>query len=328
MVAYTLYLKGRHCWNERSKDSLTKAVKYFEEAVERDPMFALAYSGQADSYCVLTDHGYLPANEGYAKAKNAAKKALQLDDALAEAHTSLGGVLFHEWDWLGTEAEFTKALVANPNYATAHQWYSLCLAALGRLEEAIEQAKIAEELDPLSAIIHACLGGHFYAARKYDASIEEFNKALELEPNFAPAYGQRYYVYLMKSMFNEALADLRQWLPGLSPSMATIMESQHQCYVYAVSGMTEEAKLIIRECEEKVARERDEALDRGVIANFIVIHFKLGNKNRAFEWLAKFFEMRMLTSSEVKCDPFFAEITSDPRFEELSRKTLRSLEAT
>jgi Tfp pilus assembly protein PilF len=316
-VAYTLYLKGRHCWNERSKHALADAVKYFKEAVERDPAFALAYSGLADTYSVLADHGYIQADVGFANAKDAAKRAIELGDTLAETHTSMGVILFHDWDWRGTEAEFTKAVKANPNYATAHQWYSLYLAALGRLDEAVKQAKLAEDLDPLSPSIHSCLGGHYYAAGQYSEAIEEFNKALELEPNFAPAHAQRYYVYMVKSMFDEALADLRHWLPGVPPAMAAIMESQHQSYVCAASGRLEEAKSLLKECEENVAGERDQDLDRGVMANFMVLNYKLGNRSRAFEWLSKFIQMRMLTPIEVKCDPFFSQVASDPKFEEL-----------
>ena len=156
--AYTLYLKGRYYWNERNKESLERAIKYFEEAIKRDPRFALAYSGLADSYRVLVDHGYLPPSEGSPKAKEAARKALELDETLAEAHTSLASILSLQWDWRGAEEEFAKALRSNPNYATAHHWYSIHLITLGRLDEAIKEVKIAEELDPLSPMIHTCVG--------------------------------------------------------------------------------------------------------------------------------------------------------------------------
>jgi TolB-like protein/Tfp pilus assembly protein PilF len=326
--AYTLYLKGRYYWNERSRDALEKAIKYFEEAIRMDPRFALAYSGLTDSYIVLVGHGYLPPSEGYPKAKEAARKALELDETLAEAHTSLGSILSHEWDWAGAEKEFTKAVKANPNYATAHHWYSIHLMTVGRLDEAIKELKIAEELDPLSAMIHTYAGQLFFYARQYDAAMKEFDKALELDPNFVPAHGNRADVYLVKSMFDEALAELKWVLPALPSTMGTMLEAHFRSYVCAMSGRTEEAKQIILECEEKIEHERDEDIDQSVMANFAIIHSKLGDKDRALEWLKRCFDARAITPYEVKLNPEFDEINSDPRFDELMKKTIRSLATT
>ena len=322
--AYTFYLKGRYYWNERNKESLEKAVKYFEEAIKRDPKFALAYSGIADSYVVLVDHGYVARSAGYAKATEAATKALKLDDTLAEAHTSLANILSAEWDWIRAEEEFAKALQANPSYATAHHWYSIHLLSLGRLDEAIKELKIAEQLDPLSPMIRSYGAAFVYlSARQYDLALAESDKALELDPNFVVAHFNRVWVYLAKSMFDEALAEQERVLPFLQP-----LSYDNRAFVgaaYAIAGRTEDAKRILREWEEASAHERAEDVNHWALA---LIHLNLGNKDRAFESLEKAFEARTITPFLVKLIPFFDEMTSDPRFDELMKKTVRSLTPT
>jgi TolB-like protein/Flp pilus assembly protein TadD len=316
--AYTFYLKGRYYWNERSRESLGKSIKYFEEALKRDTEFALAYSGLADSYAVSVDHGYFARSEGYAKARDAAKKALQLDDTLAEAHTSLANILGDEWDWIRAEEEFHKALRANPNYATAHHWYSIHLLSLGRLDEAIKELKTAEELDPLSPIIRSYGGVYVYlSARQYDTALAEVDKALELDPNFVSAHFNRVWVYLAKSMFDEALAELELVLPLFQP-LSTANKAEVGS-IYAIAGRTEDAKRILRECEEVSTHERAEDVSHWAL---VLIHLNLGNKNRAFESLEKAFEAYTITPFQVKLLPFFDEMTSDPRFDELMKKTL------
>jgi len=315
--AYTLYLKGRYYWNERNKESLEKAVKYFEEAIRRDPKFALAYSGIADTYGVLAEHGYLTRSEGSAKARDAATKALMLDDTLAEAHTSLANILSSEWDWIRAEEEFAKALQANPNYATAHHWYSIYLLDVGRLDEAIRELKVAEELDPLSPMIHAYGALVYVYPRQYDIALAEADKALELDPNLVAGQQNRVWVYLAKSMFDEALAEQERVLPFLEP-----LSCDNRALVgaaYAIAGRTEEAKRLLRECEEASAHERTEDVSPQALA---LIHLKLGDKDRAFEWLEKAIKARTITPFLVKLSPFFDEMTSDPRFDELMKKNL------
>jgi adenylate cyclase len=319
--AYTLYLKGRYYWNERNKESLENAIKYFEEATKRDPEFALAYSGLADTYIVLVDHGYLAWSEGIAKARNAAMKAVDLDDTLAEAHTSLANILSAEWNWTQAEEEFAKALRGNPNYATAHHWYSIHLASLGDLEGALREMEIAKELDPLSPMIHAYAALGYLCRRRYDLALEELDKALELDPNFVPAHTNRVDVYLVESMFKEALTELERVLPFFQP-LSTAMKAE-SASVYAIAGRTEEAKRILRECEE--ANESDEDLNPQRLA---LVYWKLGNKNRAFEWLEKAFESRTVTPFLLRLHPLFDEITSDPRFDELQKRIVRSLAPT
>jgi adenylate cyclase len=322
--AYKSYLKGRYFWNDRSREAIEKAIKYFEEAIEMDPAFALAYSGLADSYIVLADHEYLPPSDGYSKAKRAAMKALELDETLAEAHTSLGTILSREWDWAGAEREFADALRANSNYATAHHWYSLHLLSLGHLEKAFSELEIAEELDPLSPMIHAYGALVYVCARKYDVALEELDKALELDPNFVPVHATGYWVYRARSMLDEAAVELKLFLPHLPQTAAAMLEAQFRSYVCAVSGRTEEARQILRECEERIALERDEDIRDVVMADFAIIHWKLGDRDHALEWLKRSFEARVITPFLVRLYPHFDEITSDPRFEELSRKSVGS----
>src|SRR5258705_3398008 len=181
--AYQLYLKGRFYWNKRTPEALQKAIDYFNQAIEKDSNFALAYAGLADCYVVPAMR--LPPRDAMAKAKAAAMRALELDETLAEAHSSLGRVLAsYDWDWTNAEKEYTRAIELNPRYAVAHQWYGGYLAVLGRSNEALAERKRAQELEPLSLIINAELGMAFYYARDYDQAIEQFPKTLALDPNF------------------------------------------------------------------------------------------------------------------------------------------------
>jgi TolB-like protein/Tfp pilus assembly protein PilF len=311
--AYTSYLKGRYYWNKRNRESLEKGLGYFEEAIKRDPKFALAYSGLSDCYIVLVDQGY--AAENLTKVKEMATKALELDDRLAEVHTSLANTLSCEWDWARAEEEFAKALKANPNYATAHHWYSIHLYYLGRLDEAIKELKTAEVLDPLSPQIHAHGAWVYLAARQFNTALTKCDEALELDPNFVPGYANRSWVYLAKSMFNEATADLERVVPFFQqPSGRRAIIGA----VYAIAGRIEEAKRFLRECEEAAKLERAEDVNYGALA---LIHLKLGNKDRAFESLEKAFKARTMTPFLCKLSPFYDELTSDPRFDELVKKS-------
>jgi adenylate cyclase len=318
--AYTLYLKGRYYWNERNKESLERAIKYYSQAIKRDPEFALAYSGLADCYMVLVNHSYLPPNEGYPKAKEAATKALELDDTLAEAHTSLANVVSNEWEWPKAQREFKEALRLNPNYPTAHHWYSIYLLSLGRLDEAIREAKVAQELDPLSPQIHAYAGILHTIARQYNIALKELDKSLELDPNFVAAHEYRCYVYLFKSMFEEALSEMQLTLRFFHTSTANV--GAFTGAVYAMAGRIEEAKRVLRESEDASTHEY-------VDPQWMVFaHSRLGNKDRAFEWLEKAFEAHTFTPFQAKLDPRFNGITSDPRFGEVLKRTLRPPDGT
>ncbi len=208
--AYQAYLKGRYFWNKRTAEGFKKAIEYFQQAIEKDPAHALAYAGLADSYNLLGTYRVFPPKEAYPRAKAAAMKALETDATLAEPHASLAWVKFRfDWDWLGAETEFRRALALNRRYPTAHYWCAFYLAAMGRLEEASAQIKQAQELDPLSVIINATVGNVFISARHYDQAIEELRKTLELDPNFAYAHDALGEADKEKAMFEEAIAEER-----------------------------------------------------------------------------------------------------------------------
>jgi len=267
---------------------------------------------------VLVDHRYLTRSEGHPKAKAATTNALELDDTLAEAHTSYAVMLTaFGWDWIRAEQEFVRALQANPNYATAHHWYSLHLTSLGCVDEAFREAEIAKELDPLSPQIRVNAGICYSHARKYGIALEELDKALELDPGFVPAHSNRVWVYLAKSMFDEALAEQERVLPFLQP-LSTAWRAWIGA-VYAIAGRTEEAKRILRECEEASAHERVEDVNPEAVA---LLHLKLGNRDSAFEWLEKGIKARTITPFPAKLNPFFDEITSDRRFDKLLKKMM------
>src|SRR5262249_47912691 len=180
-AAYQLYLKGRYFWNKRTASDTQKAIEYFEQAIEKDPGYALAYAGLADSYVIPANP--LPRREANPRGKAAARRALELDDTLAEAHTSLAYASMFDYDWPAAGKEFGRALKLNPNYPTAHQWYAEYLAAMGRPEEAIAEVKQAERLNPLSSVIVWNVGRILYFARNYDGAIEQLEKVLELDPD-------------------------------------------------------------------------------------------------------------------------------------------------
>lgn len=315
--AYTLYLKGRFSWNERSRDSLIRAIQCFQGAIERDPEFARAYSALGDCYIVLVDHGYLAQKVGYDKARKALTRALDFDPTLAEAHSSLGNILSNEWNWNTAENEFTEAIKNSPNCAKAHHWYSIHLLSVGRLEEAIKQLTIAQELDPLSPMIHAYAGGLYVYARRYDDAMRQLDRSLQLDPNFVPAHANRCDVCLSKSMFEEAIAEL-DWVLKRVPG--TTYWKMERGFVCAMSGMKEEAEQLLKECEHAPDFEQLEP------QRLAIAHSKLGNLNRALELIARAFEMHSVTPFQVKQGPFYDTITSDPRFDDLFKKAIQSTE--
>jgi len=206
--AYDLYLRGQYFFNERTAGSLRKAIEYFQQATAKDPNYARAYTGLADSYALIGGYTSLPPTEFMPKARAAALRALEIDDHLAEAHTALGLIVQnYDWDWQTSEREFRRAIELNPNYATAHQWYAEHLMWLGRFDEALRESERARELDPLSLIIAADKGAVLFFSRDYDRAIEEWRSVLEMDPGFVRAHLIR-AAYREKGMFPEALADI------------------------------------------------------------------------------------------------------------------------
>jgi TolB-like protein/DNA-binding winged helix-turn-helix (wHTH) protein len=205
--AYDAYLRGRYWWSQRTAEGEWRGLDYFQKAIARAPKYALAYAGVADSFVVLGSHARLPAKEAFPKAQEAALKALELDPSLAEAHTSLAFVKFsNDWDWSGAEREFKEAIALNPNYATAHHWYSHYLVAMGRLDEAVSELERARDLDPFSVPINAFLGQALYYARRYDEALRQYQRGLEMHPDRLEFCEGAADVYEQKKMFAESVA--------------------------------------------------------------------------------------------------------------------------
>jgi TolB-like protein/Tfp pilus assembly protein PilF len=306
---YEAYLKGRYHWNKRSREGLMKGLEHFQQAIDIDPTYALAYAGVADSWTVIGNNAYLPAEESFPKAKAAALKALAIDDGLAEAHTSLGAVLWgYEWDWTGAEREFRRAFQLNPGYATAHHWYALLLSVLGRYDEAIAEVKRARELDPLSLRINANVGTVLVQARRYDEAVAELQKALELESNRSAPHAALGKAYLQKEMYEEAIAEFRM------ASDAASFPNKHLVHAYAVADKRDEARKMLK---QMLVASKKEFVSPVWIAR---IYVGLGEHDTAFEWLEKAAQSRDGHYFQIKVDPRFDPLRSDPRFHSLLRR--------
>jgi len=312
--AHDAYLKGRYHWNTRTEDGLKKAVRHFDQAIARDPRYALAYAGLADCYTLLGSAGYgaLPAKEALARARAAAVKALDIDPELAEAHTSLALVKFRlDWDWAAAETEFRRAVQLNPGYASAHHFYGLYLSAVGRATEAIASLRLAQELDPLSLIIGAALGRAFHFARQCDPAREQYLKTLEMDADFAEAHMNLALVYAQGSRFAEAADELRRAMAiaGRRPLLQAILG-----YVYGLSGDRERA--------ERTLDELHALSVEGPVPTLYLVypHIGLGEAARAFELLEQAYEERSGLLVYAKVEPIFDPLRADARFKDLLRR--------
>ncbi len=310
--AYQLYLKGRFHWNKRTAEALKKSIEYFNQAIDKDPHFALAYAGLADSYVVPGSR--LPPREAMPKAKEAAMRALELDDTLAEAHASLGRVFAaYDWDWPNAEKEYKRAIELNPRYATAHQWYGGYLSVMGRSNEAIAERKRAVELEPLSLVINFELGLAFYYDRDYDRAIEQFQKTLELDQNFPAAHNFLPAAYEQKGMYNEAIAEFKKAIP-LTAGSEWSLSKAGLGHVYGLSGKRNEARTLLDDLKQLSAQEFVPA------TSIAFIYAGLGEKDQAFVWLDKGYEQRAFRMQWIKLDPRWDSLRSDPRFVDLMRR--------
>jgi len=310
--AYQLYLKGRFYWNKRTIGALDKAIEYFKQAIEKDPGFALAYVGLADSYVVPANR--LPPRESMPKAKEAALRALEINERLAEAHATLGRALAsYDWDWPAAEREFKRAVELNPNYAVAHQWYGGYFAVMGRPEEAISERRLAVELEPLSLIINFELGSAYYFSHDYDRALEQFQKTLELDQNFPPATNFLPAVYEQKRMYAEALSGFRKARSitlGSEGSLAT----SGLGHLYAVTGKRSEALKLADELKQLSTREYVPA------TSVALIYAGLGDKDQAFEWLERAYDQHAFQLQWITLEPRFDNLRSDPRFQDLLKR--------
>jgi serine/threonine-protein kinase len=308
--AYQLYLKGRHYWNRRTTESLNKGIEYFQQAIDKDPTYALAYAGLADSYSLLgSSIGGLSPRETFPKAKAAALKALERDDTLAEAHAALALVsLRYDWDWPATEREIKRALDLNPNYSTTYQWYSDYLVTMGRSDEAIAAIKRAQELDPLSLIINSIVGMRFYHAHQYDQAIEQSQQALELDPNFAQTHYFLGMNYEQKTRYEEAIAALKKAIT-LSPGNLSYVSALG--HAYAVSDHRREAMKILVELQE-LSQQRYVSPHE-----MAILYAGLGEDDKAFDWLYKAYADRSWRLTFLNVEPRFDRLRHDSRFADL-----------
>jgi len=311
--AYHCYLKGRYYWNKRTPEDLKRGIEFFNQAIEKDPHYTLAYAGLADSYYLLAGTAFaaLAPGEAFPKAKAAALKALELDDSLAEAHTSLATILVNEWDWGGAAKEFKRSIELNPGYATARHWYAFYLTALGRLDEAIREGQRAQELDPLSVIINRDLGLIYYYARKPDRAIEQYCKSLELDPNFALTHQALGRAYLLKGMREDALAALRLAAALSSDSVAMCAALAH---ALAETGSVVEARKILADLIERSRRSYVSP------TNIAVVYAGLGENDEAMECLEKALAEHNAGLMMLKVHPVFDPLRSHPRYQDLLRR--------
>ena len=310
--AYELYLKGRFFWNKRTGADLRTAIEYFNQALGKDPSYVLAYAGLADSYTLLHVFGAASPADSFPQAKEAAKKALELDETSAEAHTSLAYVLLgHDFDFEQSLKEFERAIQLNPNYATAHAWYGLTLAMTGRFDRAIAEGKRAVELDPLSLVINGNLGGDYFNARRYAEAITQLRKTIEMDPRFSYARRGLGEALQASGQLNEAIAEYRKAveLDDVPSSLA------HLGQAYARAGQREEAQKILA----RLSKEEKSRYVRP--SSFAYIYLALGDKERAIDEMERAYRERDLAGAAwIKFDPMLDELRGNPRFDALVQK--------
>ncbi len=299
--AYQAYLKGRFYWDKRTAEGMRKSIEYFEQAIEKDSAYALAYVGLADSYITMVLWRVIPAKEGFPKAREAARKALEIDNSLGEAHNSLATVIFgFEWRWEEAEKEYRKAIELSPNYATTHQWYGEFLTYMGRFDEGLKEIKRAQELDPLSLVINAVGGLFSYFTGEYDKGIDQCKKTLEMDPDFAPAHLYLSWNYGRKGMIEEALSEAKK-----SEDPYWIARA------YALANQKEEARrLLANLLKQPQPSEIDMA----------GIYFQLDELEEGWKWMEKAYAERSFYLTWLKIGPGFDDVRPDPRFRALIKR--------
>jgi tetratricopeptide (TPR) repeat protein len=310
--AYRAYLQGRHDWNRRSEESLKRAIASFQRAVCIDPPFAAAYSGLADSYAALGYLSYMHPGDAFPAARRHATKAIELDARLAEPHASLGLVkMYFEWDWLGADVEFKRAIALDRDYAPTHEWYSIYLLAAGRTTEALLEIQLARQRDPLSLPINTDLGFHHYYTGRYDEAVKQLKFVLEMNRNFPPAHLWLGRTLQELGMFDEALAEFRQVEEFLHEWPVSIAA---RGFVAATAGRTDEAREILAELERLAGRKF--VTSYGIA----LVYAGLGQHDAAFACLDRAFDERSHWLVWLRLDPRWNALRADPRFSELVRR--------
>jgi eukaryotic-like serine/threonine-protein kinase len=310
--AYEAYLKGRYHWNKRTEEGFKQATNFFQEAIIKDPNYALAYTGLADCYTLRSDYGFLASKDGYALAKGAVTLALKYDESLAEAHTSLASIkAVTDWDWQGAENEYRRAIELNPKYSTAHHWYAAQLLLQGRLDEALQEIKKAQQLDPLSLGINKDFAVILLYARDYDKALEQCRKTLEIEPHFGAMSTYIAQIYELKQKYPEATAELEK-AHAAAPEDREITYALGQAY--ALIGKKDEALKISNELNQPAKQ------NGSLPKEAAYLYTLLGEKEKAVAILQKAADDHYLPVAEVKMDPRFAELRKDARLVELLQK--------
>jgi TolB-like protein/Tfp pilus assembly protein PilF/tRNA A-37 threonylcarbamoyl transferase component Bud32 len=313
--AYQLYLRGRYFWNKRTATDLRKSVSYFTQAVEKEPTFALAYAGLADSYGLLTEYHALPARETYTPAKMAITRALALDDELAEAHTSLAYLKqFYEWDSTGAEAAYRRALELNPDYATAHQWYAEYLSSMGRHDEALVEIQRAEAVDPLSLIVNSVHANLLYLARRYDQALPMCLRAIDMNPYFPEAYEYLKRTYAQKGLYAQSIdaRQARRRLLGLDTADSPALRgaaAATSSRVYWQHRLTQE-----------LSESRTEGTRPFEMAEILAM---AGDAARALDWLEQSCADDDFMTTTIRVDPYLDPLRSEPRFQALLARSCR-----
>ncbi|MDX2033035.1 MAG: protein kinase [Blastocatellia bacterium] len=307
--AFQLYLKGRNAWNKRTAEGIQEGIGYFEQATRIDPSYAPPYAGLADSYNMMVNYSFLQGKEAFPKAKEAAEKALSLDESLAEAHAALAYTNFQwEWNWVAAERGFKRAIELKANYSHAHQWYSSLLACTGRTTQSLEEGKRSQEADPFSLIVNVHFGWINLLARKYDQTIRETQQALKLDPNFFAAHRYLGLAYEAQGRHAEAVAALQKAAPL---SRGSVLLKAELAHAYAVAGRRDEALQLLREMEQLGAQRHISPY------HFALVHLGLGERDRAIDLLNKAFDERAERLVWLRVDPRFDPLRQAPRFTDL-----------
>jgi len=306
--AHEAYLKGRFHWNKRTAPDLEKAIGYFNDAIEKDSSYAQAYAGLGSAYVVLPAFFYLPWSETAPKAEAAARKALQLDATLAEAHAVLGGIAS---DWASAESEYKRAIALDPGYATAHQWYAINLRRYGRFDESLAEIRRAQELDPLSLIISVNVGVTLTWMKRYDEARDQFEKVIELDPDYPWTYGNLGDVHAMQGRLDQAIAEYEKEISIVGRDASEISALG---YYYALAGKKKEALSIL---DELLKFDRE---GYRVSVYVALVHYGLGDTNRAFEWLEGAYQELEVPLLDIGVSPLWVGLHSDPRLIALLKK--------
>lgn len=312
MDAHEAYLLGRYFLSRRTRESFEKACQNFEQALRKDPKYALAYAGLADCYNLLGGYDFLSAGEAFPKAKAAATRALQLDDSLAEAYTSLGFSSVHyDWDWAAGERNFRRAIELNPNYPIAHFWYAEFLHAMGRYEQALAETQRARELDPLSLSLRDIAGWTYLSMRQNESAIEQFQDAHRVDPNWAKAYFSLAFAYARKGDMPRAFSEIEQ-VRKINVDPETL--HAYLGYIQALAGNKEEARRSLAWLEEYSKRNRVSGY------SIALIHVGLGEKNQALRSLESALEQRDNWIIWLGVNREWDDLRPDPRFQKILSK--------